>query len=81
MAKKKKKPIRRERKMNAFCVFCKETADPDYKNYQALERFVSDRAKIIGKKRSGLCSKHQRKFSIAVKRARHLGLLPFAPSI
>ena len=50
---------------------------PDYKNYEVLDKFMSDRAKISGRDRSGLCAKHQRQLAAAVKRARHLALLPF----
>ncbi len=48
-----------------------------YKNYEKLARFMNDRAKIIGKKRTGISSKEQRIIAREIKRARHLGLLPF----
>jgi small subunit ribosomal protein S18 len=84
MAKKKasyrKRRIVRE-KPPETCFYCDKNADPDYKDYETLGKFVSERARIIGKDRSGVCSKHQRKLSSAIKRARHLGLLPFAPSV
>jgi small subunit ribosomal protein S18 len=72
---------RRTIKVATNCEFCKGGKEPDYKNYTALKRYLSDRAKIIGKKRTGICSKHQRRLSLAIKRARHLGLLPLTPSI
>ena len=56
-------------------------SSPDYKNYDALGKYVSDRAKLLGKDRTGLCAKHQRRISTEIKRARHLALLPFTPSL
>lgn len=63
------------------CSFCKQGLEPNYKDYNNLEKFISDRAKIVGKARSGVCSKHQRALGGEIKRARHLGLLPFTPSL
>jgi small subunit ribosomal protein S18 len=51
----------------------------DYKDFEKLRRFVSDRAKIEPRRKSGVCAKHQRALSLAIKRARHLALLPFVP--
>ena len=79
--KKNRKSIRREAPVPVDCIFCKTKKDPDYKNFQDISIFISDRAKIVGKKRSGICSKHQRKLANAIKRARHLGLLPYTPAI
>lgn len=63
------------------CPFDKNGTAPDYKDIDALQKYVSDRAKILGKDRTGICSKHQRQISTAIKRARHLGLLPYIPTI
>ena len=60
-----------------MCGFCEENKEPDYKEVESLGRFVTDRGKLVGRSRSGLCQKHQRRMAVAVKRARHLGLLPF----
>ena len=49
----------------------------DFKNTELLQRFISGLGKIRARKRTGVCSKHQRKLSKAIKRARHLGLLPY----
>ncbi len=68
-------------KVTAPCVYCKADKNPDYKDYKDLEKFLTDRAKIVGKRRTGVCSKHQRRLSVAIKRARYLGLLPFTPEI
>lgn len=53
----------------------------DYKNYEKLMRFTTDRARILGRKRTALTSKQQKRLALAIKQARHLGLLPFAPKI
>lgn len=52
-----------------------------YKNYEQLARFLNDRARIIGRSRSGLTPKQQRRLTREIKRARHLGLLPFKARI
>ena len=49
---------------------------PDYKDYERLRRYVNPQGKILPRRRSGLSAKHQRMIAIAVKRARHLALLP-----
>jgi len=59
------------------CYYCKSETLPDYKDTKSVDRFVSERGKIMGKMYSGLCQKHQGKLTEAIKRARHLALLPF----
>ena len=49
----------------------------DYKNAEILRRYLSDRGKIKSRRRSGVCARHQRQLARAIKRARHLALLPF----
>lgn len=49
----------------------------DYKNVELLQKFVTPQGQIMGRRRSGYCAKSQRRLKVAVKRARHLGLLPF----
>jgi small subunit ribosomal protein S18 len=78
---KKKRRIIKEEVVPVNCPFCKTKTSPDYKNFDALGRYMSDRAKVLGKSRTGICAKHQRRISQAIKRARHLGLLPFIPTI
>ncbi len=68
-------------KSRDVCYFCEKKSLPSYKAYEELGRFLSGRAKLINRKRSGLCAKHQRKLAIAVKRARYLGLFPFKAKI
>ncbi|MDY7079835.1 MAG: 30S ribosomal protein S18 [Chloroflexota bacterium] len=66
---------RRQRKR---CIFCEEKITYiDYKQVDRLERFLTDRGKIQPSRRTGTCAKHQRLLSTAIKRARHLALLPF----
>ena len=59
------------------CQFTEEGVTPSYKDITRLKKLVSDRGKILPKARTGTTSKYQRQVSIAVKRARHLALLPF----
>ncbi len=59
------------------CPFCKGKASLDYKEAETLKNYLTERGKIIGKDRSGLCSKHQREITTQIKRARFLSLLPF----
>ncbi len=63
--------------MKLKCFFCQNKVTPDYKEYEVLTKFVSDRGKILGRDKSGACAKHQRALAQAIKRARHLALLPF----
>jgi len=60
------------------CTFCTEKIDYiDYKNTDLLRGFLTERGKIKPRRRSGTCAKHQRILSKAIKRARHMALLPF----
>jgi small subunit ribosomal protein S18 len=59
------------------CRFCAETTTLiDYKNPQLLRSFITDRGKMVPRRISGSCAKHQRSISVAVRRARMLALLP-----
>jgi small subunit ribosomal protein S18 len=75
----KRKPTRRiiVKPVNEKCPYCESGTVPDYKEYEEFAKYLSDRGKIYSATRSGFCSKHQRKLSIAIKRARHLALLPY----
>jgi small subunit ribosomal protein S18 len=62
------------------CVFCADkSAVINYKNPDKLRSFISDRAKIVPRRRTGTCARHQRRLAVAIKRARHLALLPYVP--
>ena len=60
------------------CVFCKENISyVDYKDYNVLRRFTSDRGKVRARRVTGLCPQHQREAAVAIKRAREMALLPY----
>lgn len=63
------------------CYFCQSKTSPSYTDIASLKRFISDRAKIVSRLRSGTCAKHQRFLSKNIKYARHLSLLPFTPKV
>ncbi|HEY71733.1 MAG: 30S ribosomal protein S18 [Chloroflexi bacterium] len=64
------------------CVFCRDKVDSiDYKQADSLRSFLTDRGKIQPRRRSGACAKHQRQLAVAIKRARHLALLPFTTQL
>ncbi|MBP5158748.1 MAG: 30S ribosomal protein S18 [Lachnospiraceae bacterium] len=73
----KRRPMRRKKKV---CVFCadKTSAGIDYKDVNKLKRFVSERGKILPRRITGSCAKHQRALTVAVKRARHIALMPYS---
>ena len=66
---------RPRRKVCAFCVDKIEYID--YKDVSKLRRFLSERAKILPRRVTGTCAHHQRELTTAIKRARHVALLPF----
>ncbi|MFP4362580.1 MAG: 30S ribosomal protein S18 [Spirochaetia bacterium] len=59
------------------CKFCKQNLTIDYKDPNTLKRFTTDRGKILPRRITGTCAKHQRKLAVAIKRARVLAFLPF----
>jgi small subunit ribosomal protein S18 len=61
-----------------ICKYCADKALViDYKDPQALKYFVSERGKVVPRRISGNCARHQRKVTLAIKRARNIALLPF----
>lgn len=61
------------------CTFCADHVKLiDYKDVERLRRFLSDRGKIEPRRKTGTCAKHQRRLALALKRARHLALVPYA---
>lgn len=63
-----------------ICSFCSNKIEEiDYKDPVKLRRYISDRGRIDSRRRTGTCAKHQRALAVAIKRARHLALLPYAP--
>ena len=69
----------RQRKIKKkVCMFCAHKALViDYKDADKLKKFVSEKGKILPRRVTGLCAKHQRKVTTDIKRARHIGLLPY----
>ena len=67
--------FRSRRKVCAFCV--ERVREIDYKDASRLRRYLSDRGKIEPRRKTGTCAKHQRRLSVALKRARHMALLPY----
>jgi small subunit ribosomal protein S18 len=65
------------RKVCSFCV--DHVKHIDYKEVEKFRRFLTDRYKIEARRKTGTCSKHQRGLSTAIKRARHLAMIPFSP--
>lgn len=65
------------RKVCSFCV--DKVTNINYKDVSRLRRLVTDRGRILKSRATGTCQKHQRAAARAIKRARHLALLPFAP--
>ncbi len=73
----KDRPFRRPRKK--ICVYCANKEEViDYKNLEGLKKFVSDKGKILPRRATGTCAKHQRKVTEAIKRARTIALLPYS---
>jgi small subunit ribosomal protein S18 len=68
---------RRERPVAKNCPFCANKVEPDYKEVGVLIKYTTERGKILGRARTGLCAKHQRAITMAVKHARHVALMPY----
>lgn len=68
------KKRRRKRKV---CQFCAGKAVIDYKDTQKLQKYITDRGKILPRRITGICAKHQREVTKAIKRARNIALLPY----
>ena len=85
MAQPKEQPTRRKRPprdapltRRRNCYFCREKIDDvDYKNYNQLRRYVSEKGKIRSRRITGACRRHQNQVATAVKRAREVALLPY----
>ena len=70
------RPVVRRRKK--VCIFCADKVEfIDYKDVAKLRKFISERGKILPRRISGTCAKHQRELNIAIKRARQVALLPY----
>lgn len=66
------------RKRRKPCMFCVDKIGQiDYKDVARLRRFVSERAKILPRRMTGVCADHQRQLTVAIKRARHIALIAY----
>ena len=70
---RRRAPHRRKK----VCVFCGKDNVIDYKDVNKLKRYISERGKILPRRITGNCSKHQRALTVAIKRARHVALMPY----
>ena len=69
---------KKRRKKRKVCQFCaSKDARIDYKNTQRLQKYVTERGKILPRRISGTCAKHQRELTTAIKRARFMALIPY----
>ena len=67
-----------QRRRQKVCYFCANHIDYiDYKDVELLKRYISEKGKILPRRVTGTCAKHQRTLTVAIKRARIMGLLPF----
>ena len=68
----------RPRKRKKVCSFCVDkVASVDFKDTAKLKRYLSERGKILPRRTTGTCAAHQRQLTVAIKRARHIALLPY----
>ncbi|SHM17604.1 SSU ribosomal protein S18P [Caldanaerovirga acetigignens] len=68
----------RKNKKKKVCSFCVDKIDyVDYKDVARLKKFITERAKILPRRITGNCARHQRQLTVAIKRARNMALLPF----
>ena len=65
------------RRRKKVCVFCGKDNVIDYKDTAKLKKYVSERGKILPRRITGTCAKHQRALTVAIKRARHVALMPY----
>jgi len=70
--------VRIRKPKRKVCAYCADkNLEIDYKQVDKLKKYVSEKGKILPRRVTGLCAKHQRELTIAIKRARHIALLPF----
>ena len=73
-------PMRRRGGMHRrkkVCVFCGKDNVIDYKDVNKLKKYISERGKILPRRITGNCAKHQRALTVAIKRARHIAIMPY----
>ena len=68
----------RPRKRKKVCAYCVDKVEHiDYKDTAKLRRYLSERGKILPRRTTGICAAHQRQLTVAIKRARHMALMPY----
>lgn len=73
-----KSAMRARRAKKKICAFCVDkVSEIDYKDVARLRKYISERGKILPRRVSGNCAKHQRQMTVAIKRARQIALLPY----
>ena len=78
MEKNETRSFRPTHRRKKVCIFCQDkVTEIDYKDIAKLRKFISERAKILPRRVSGTCAKHQRELTVAIKRARFMALLPY----
>lgn len=71
------RPMRRKARKKV-CMFCVDRVETiDYKDIARLRKYISERGKILSRRTTGTCARHQRALTTAIKRARHIALLPY----
>ena len=71
------RPVRRKGRKKV-CMFCVDRVEAiDYKDIARLRKYISERGKILSRRTTGTCARHQRDLTTAIKRARHIALLPY----
>ncbi len=73
------RPMRTRIRQARECEFTALGIVPDYKDVKRLQKYVTSQGKILPRRRTGVCAKMQRRLATAIKRARHMALLPSAP--
>ena len=73
----RRRPVHRKKKVCAFCSTAEGAGVIDYKDTAKLKKYISERGKILPRRVTGTCAMHQRELTTAIKRARHIALLPY----
>ena len=76
-APRPRRPIHRKKKVCVFCGTAEGAGVIDYKDVAKLRKYISERGKILPRRVTGTCAAHQRELTTAIKRARHVALLPY----
>ena len=78
MEEKAVKKVMKRTPRRKVCAFCQNKIDAiDYKDVNTLKKYVTEKGKILPRRMTGVCAKHQRELAIAIKRARIVALLPY----